>query len=36
MEFEWDPAKSASNAEKHGISFDAARELFLDPECIEV
>lgn len=36
MEFEWDPAKSASNAKKHGISFDEARELFLDPEYIEV
>ena len=24
MEFEFDPAKSASNLEKHGIDFDAS------------
>ena len=35
MEFEWDPGKSASNARKHGISFEDARELFSDPERIE-
>ena len=36
MEFEWDPAKSLSNARKHGISFEESRTLFADPECIEV
>lgn len=36
MEFEWDPNKSASNKEKHGVSFDEARELFADEERIEV
>ncbi|WP_455138743.1 BrnT family toxin [Thermophilibacter sp.] len=36
MEFEWDPEKSASNAKKHGVSFEQARELFADPERIEV
>lgn len=30
MEFEYDPAKSASNAEKHGIDFDTAQEIWAD------
>lgn len=29
--FEWDPAKSASNRRKHGISFDEAIEIFDGP-----
>lgn len=32
MEFEWDPAKAASNLEKHGISFDEAKEMFISEE----
>jgi uncharacterized DUF497 family protein len=28
--FEWDPDKSASNAIKHGISFDEAKTVFDD------
>lgn len=35
MEFEYDPAKSAKNAEKHGIDFDAAQELWRDPDAYE-
>ena len=31
MEFEFDPAKSESNREKHGIDFDEAQELWDDP-----
>ena len=31
MRFEWDPTKSESNTEKHGISFEEAREVFNDP-----
>ena len=31
MEFEWDPAKAASNLAKHGISFVAAMRVFEDP-----
>ena len=31
MEFEWDPAKAASNLVKHGISFVAAMRVFEDP-----
>ena len=29
--FEWDEAKSAANERKHGVSFAAAQEAFLDP-----
>lgn len=28
MKYEWDPAKSASNLAKHGISFSEAEEMF--------
>jgi uncharacterized DUF497 family protein len=34
--FEFDPAKSESNREKHEIGFDEARELWLDPVRLEV
>ena len=30
MEFEFDPAKSASNKDKHGIDFVDAQQLWLD------
>ena len=30
FEFEWDPAKAASNARKHGVSFRAAATVFGD------
>jgi uncharacterized DUF497 family protein len=29
--FEWDAAKAASNERKHGVSFDDATLVFLDP-----
>jgi uncharacterized DUF497 family protein len=29
VEFEWDPIKSKLNLQKHGISFDEAKEIFL-------
>lgn len=32
MTFEFDPLKSSTNKEKHGIDFDEARHLWLDPE----
>jgi uncharacterized DUF497 family protein len=32
MEFDWDPAKNASNFRKHGIKFEEARTVFEDPE----
>lgn len=31
-EFEYDPNKSASNKEKHGIDFEAAQEIWKDPD----
>jgi hypothetical protein len=31
MEFEWDPEKATSNAEKHGVEFVEATTVFGDP-----
>ncbi len=31
MKFEWDANKNITNLEKHGISFEDAQEVFLDP-----
>ena len=31
MDYEWDEAKSASNREKHGVSFEEAATVFGDP-----
>lgn len=36
MEFEFDPAKSASNLEKHGIDFTAVQALWDDPMRVEI
>lgn len=36
MEFEYDPAKSAANKEKHGIDFEEAQALWSDPWVLEV
>lgn len=33
--FEWDPRKAAANAAKHGVSFDDAVTVFLDPEALD-
>jgi uncharacterized protein (DUF4415 family) len=33
--FEWDPRKAEANAAKHGISFDDAVTIFLDPEALD-
>jgi uncharacterized DUF497 family protein len=35
MNFEYDPAKSASNLLKHGIDFDQAQALWRDPWILE-
>ena len=35
MIFEFDPAKSALNKDKHGIDFDEAQELWADPALLE-
>ena len=36
MDFEFDPAKSASNERKHGIDFVTAQALWLDPDRLEI
>ncbi len=30
LKFEWDRTKAASNAKKHGVTFDEARSAFAD------
>lgn len=34
--FEWDPVKAKENLRKHGISFESAADLFLDPVAVSV
>ncbi len=36
MEFDFDPAKSASNLEKHGIDFDAVQAIRQDVMRVEI
>ncbi|TLY99432.1 MAG: BrnT family toxin [Gammaproteobacteria bacterium] len=36
MDFEYDPEKSAANKRKHGIDFEEAQELWLDPAAVEI
>lgn len=31
IDFDWDPAKAASNAAKHGVTFETAMAVFRDP-----
>ena len=31
IRFEWDEAKNLSNQRKHGVSFEQASQVFLDP-----
>jgi len=31
VDFEWDETKAKSNFEKHGVKFEEAAEVFLDP-----
>ena len=31
IRFEWDEAKNLSNQRKHGVSFEEASQVFLDP-----
>ena len=33
--FEWDPRKARANADKHGVAFDEALTVFLDPEALD-
>ena len=34
--FEWDPKKAKANKKKHGITFEQASTIFLDPRMISV
>jgi uncharacterized DUF497 family protein len=34
--FEWDPAKARQNARKHGVSFERAAQVFVDPLMISI
>jgi hypothetical protein len=34
FQFEWDEAKAAKNARKHGISFELASSVFQDPHLV--
>lgn len=34
--FEWDHEKARSNIARHGVSFEAARDVFRDPFAIEL
>lgn len=36
LHISWDKSKNASNQRKHGLSFDAAARVFLDPGRIEM
>lgn len=36
MEFEFDPEKSVSNKRKHGIDFEEAQLLWVDPDRLEI
>ncbi|TAN45023.1 MAG: BrnT family toxin [Nitrospirae bacterium] len=36
MTFEWDATKNKTNKEKHGISFEEAKNLWLDENRIEI
>lgn len=36
MEFEYDPNKSESNKEKHGIDFEEVQALWLDANRLEI
>ena len=36
IRFEWDEVKSLSNRRKHGVSFEEASQVFLDPLYVSV
>ncbi len=35
-QFEWDPAKAFRNAREHGVSFERAATVFLDPRAMSI
>ena len=36
LSFEWDSKKAASNAAKHGVSFEEAQTVFSDPHALVI
>ncbi|MEO5922274.1 MAG: BrnT family toxin [Bryobacteraceae bacterium] len=36
FQFEWDEVKAASNLRKHGVTFELASTVFLDPRILTV
>ena len=36
LRFEWDEAKNFANQRKHGVSFEEASQVFLDPLFVSV
>ena len=34
MNYEWDPKKAEANRRKHGVAFDEAATVFLDPVAV--
>jgi uncharacterized DUF497 family protein len=35
-EFDWDPVEARQNLQKHGVSFERAARIFLDPFAISI
>ena len=35
MDFEWDTAKEQTNRRKHGVDFQTAAKVFVDPNVLE-
>jgi len=35
-DFEWDPAKANANVAKHGLDFERAASVFLDPLALTI
>jgi len=34
--FDWDPKKAALNRQKHGVGFERAATMFLDPRAVSI
>lgn len=34
--FEWDPGKARQNEKKHGVTFERAASIFLDPQALSL
>jgi uncharacterized protein len=36
LQFEWDAEKALANFDKHGVTFEFATRIFLDPEKLDI